>query len=652
MGKKLSRLKFTVKQLVLKKYQEFRNQDNNITAGTPTSTGDIDYDLYLAASNDNVQHVERLLKMGANGLKPHGDRELTSLHVCISSKCVARIVSSLPLSTLNHLNDIRDDRGNTPIHSAAKSNRVDTLLCLIECGFDLNCQNNAGRTAARVAENHTWSDLSLLINQLNTGQCWCGGTEDNFDLEPICQMYLKIYSWKETCEDVWDFISIQKKEDFRDSFELEKKLRPLLKAQEERKRWANERKEAENKSGGKSEEGPNFDSVLANALKEMEKFDIEQKRRERAERAGIEYIPRNYDSSDDEDCGGSAPLKKGQKESLTKRISNLEKKITELKDQTRWRVINNSIGFPIDLQYAANDIVKQSLALHIRIGCPSREYVCKGCQKHIKLSNRDHHIKQVCYKTAVNECPQCKKQIKKVLLKNHIKNVCLAREWVTCPNIDDSCEFGEHFCGKEMKSRDLRKHMKLECQYRRKKCSHCKKILLFKNYNDHLVHECDDRMMKCVVDGCTRAFRKISEKEFLKRHMKNHLQKKINEWTSGDVSYWLNQTFPFFGDFLLLKYKKSILLHNIDGKKLKAYQKPNELRSKLLMKILKMPEDHAFTVCEAVVGRTPKEERWAENPKVVRLGAYLSRDVKEAVKRDRDQKYKVVVHRSDEMMYR
>ena len=51
MGKKLSRLKFNVKQLVLKKYQEFRNQDNNITAGTPTSTGDIDYDLYLAASN-------------------------------------------------------------------------------------------------------------------------------------------------------------------------------------------------------------------------------------------------------------------------------------------------------------------------------------------------------------------------------------------------------------------------------------------------------------------------------------------------------------------------------------------------------------------------------------------------------------------------
>ena len=159
MGKRYSRFTFKAKHFILERYQELlvkwhtRNGDDYVrpfvTSTTLPSSGDIDYDLYQAASNDNHVHVEKLLKLGANGLAPQGDHDLTSLHVCMSAKCVARIVASFPRPILRHLEKIVDDRGNTPIHAAAQSNRVDALLCLVECGFDLAQTNNAGRTHPR-----------------------------------------------------------------------------------------------------------------------------------------------------------------------------------------------------------------------------------------------------------------------------------------------------------------------------------------------------------------------------------------------------------------------------------------------------------------------------------------------------------------------
>ena len=680
MGNRYSRFTFKAKHLLLEQYQELlvkwhtRNGDDYVrpfvTSTTlPPSSGDIDYDLYQAASNDNHMHVEKLLKMGANGLAPQGDHDLTSLHVCMSAKCVARIVASFPRPIHRNLKALVDDRGNTPIHAAAQSNRVEALLCLVECGFDLAQTNNAGRTASRVAKTHTYHELSRLIDKLLTGSCWCN-SDNGFDIEKYCQLYLQIYSYREACEDVFDFISNQKKEDQRDAFGLEKKLKPLLESQEERTRQANEKKQEEQHQI-EQEGGPDFNTTLAKALKEMALFDKEQKRREAAERAGLEYVPkaaRNDDSSDDEDGGGGGESgesgKSGEsgggggsgskknirsKESLKTRIKNLQTQIDTLTDATRWRVQNNSLGFPLDTQQAMNDVIQSSLALHVRLGCPTKEYRCQGCSKNVKVSNKETHDDKECTE-ALEECPQCKMNIKKRMLANHMKYVCLAREWVFCPNSDDQTGFGSTNCGKEMKSQDLRKHMKLECQFRKKKCLKCKQVVIFKDYKKHVKDECEDRCINCVVQGCSRTFHRTSEMEIIERHERKHLQKNIGLWTSGDVGFWLEKSFPFFGDFLMLNYKKKIIAHNVDGNTLKGYVQPQELRSKLFMKLIGMPEDHAYTVSEAIVGRTtPQDERWVEHPKVIRAGAYLSRDVKRNIlamqKEQRHNKYSVVLRK-------
>ena len=626
MGKKFSRVKFELTQLVQQKYQGWihRNDDSYESSNT-ASTGDIDYDLYLAASRDNVPRVEQLLKLGADGLAPQGDRDLTALHVCMSAPVVARICGSLPRYKLKNLDQIVDDRGNSPLHAAAQSNRVETLLCLIECGFDLSSTNNAGRTPSRVAYNHTFEELHRLIDQLVSGKCWCGDltSTPKFDLERSCQLYLQIYSYREVCEDVFAFISDQKTDDTNDANELEKKLKPLLEAQEERKKWAREKKEKE-EAEAKSEKGLDINTVLAKALKDMAAFDKEQRLRAAAEEGGFEYVPkedRDSESDDsDEDATKSSP--KSKKESVKTRIANLQKKLNEITDPARWRAFDNVLGFPRDLKAAAESILLPSLALHVRLGCPTQEYICPGCSNRILLIHKEHHTLKEC-KEAFEQCSMCKADVKKKLLKNHQKHICLAREWVNC--LHDGC-------GQELKSTDLRKHMKLDCSFRKKKCKFCQHLIVHKEYKDHEQNHCEDRCIPCVVVGCTRTFHQRSEQELIRRHEKKHLQDTIEQWTPGMVGFWLEQHFPFFGDFLLLKYQKNVLRHGITGRALSKYVDSKDLREKVFMKLIGMPEDHAYTVCEAIVGRTtPEEERWAEHPKKVRAGAFLSREVRMSI---------------------
>ena len=633
MGKKLSRLKYQATELVVRKYEEWKGNDDidratNNDAVTsfdpnkvPKSSGDVDVDLYKAAFSDNVIWVEKLLKLGADGLAPQGEYDLTSLHVCMSARVAARIVASLPKITRDSgLKKIRDSRGNTPLHSAARSNRQEALLCLIECGFDIQWKNDAGRTAARVAFTYNNIDTSNLLNKLATGHCWCG---EEFDLEEACQLYLNIYSYREICQDVYSYIMDQKKEDMRDELELRKKLNPLLQSQAERKAWAAERKQEATKEQG----GTDIKGALATAMKAMEKFDREMKRQEAAERAGLEYKPPEDDDSDEDGPASPKSSKKssgGKKEktqSLKVRIKKLEKELEIISDPARWRATCNSLGFPHDITEAAQSLVAPSLALHVRIGCPTRSYICEWCQEEIMRQHEEVHVKTECQES-MEKCPQCTGMVKIRLLKHHIKNECLAREWVFCPNL----------CGKEMRSKEMRKHMAMQCELRKKKCRSCGELCIFKHFDRHQMTDCIDHLVPCKVIGCERQFHIKSDAKWIVLHQKAHLQKHVELWSPGETAFWFEHTFPFFGDFLLSNYKKRIIAKNINGKVLIKKNRSKDLRQKILMKVIGMPEDHAYTVSEAIMGKAPADERWAEHPKRVRVGAFLSENVRQDVR--------------------
>jgi hypothetical protein len=424
----------------------------------------------------------------------------------------------------------------------------------------------------------------------------------------------------------------QKTEDMHAELELKKKLSPLLESHAERKRWEKEQKEEAAKEQG----GTDIRGALAKAMKEMEIFDREMKRREAAERAGLEYVPKKGepgedDSDNDSDNGdttaspNTSPLpgkrKIGpKKESLKSRIKALEAAIAVVTNPARWRACDNLLDFPHDIQASAASLILPSLALHIRVGCSGRKYKCKWCDELVMQTGEEQHMKNEC-RESNDVCSQCNGPVKRRLMKRHMKKECLARPWVFCPND----------CEKEMKSSDLRKHMKLECPNRKKRCKFCKEIVLFQHYELHLVSDCSDRIAPCVVQGCDRTFHEKSDHYLVEMHQHAHLQKEVKRWTMGEVAYWLEMTFPFFGDFLLLQYKRAIVEKNITGKKLLKPSSAKELR-RLLMKNIGMPEDHAYTVTEAVVGRAPADERWAEHPKKLRAGAYLSQDIRSGVR--------------------
>ena len=216
-------------------------------AGRPLvpTTGDIDEDLYNAAMADDISTVDRLIKAGGDPLATL-DFDLTSFHVCMSAAVVARLTKGLPKRAREHLSSVRDSRGNTPVHTCARSNRQDAALGLIECGFDLQLKNDAGRTPAQVARSFHFYNTARILDRLANCACWCGV---DFDLEDSMQLYMKIYAFREPVIEVYSYLSDQKLVDMEEEAEIRKKLNPLLESREERKQWeANKEKEKKKKA--------------------------------------------------------------------------------------------------------------------------------------------------------------------------------------------------------------------------------------------------------------------------------------------------------------------------------------------------------------------------------------------------------------------
>ena len=80
---------------------------------------------------------------------------------------------------------------------------------------------------------------------------------------------------------------------------------------------------------------------------------------------------------------------------------------------------------------------------------------------------------------------------------------------------------------------------------------------------------------------------------------------------------------------MLKQYCRRIELHQVTGKRLKASENSQDLR-RLLKKAVGMPEDHAYTCVEVLSGRS-QVETFAEFPKRVRAGAFVSQNVRDGV---------------------
>ena len=164
-------------------------------AGRPLvpTTGDIDEDLYNAAMADDISTVDRLIKAGGDPLATFGDFDLTSFHVCMSAAVAARLTKGCLDAPESICPVWRDSRGNTPVHTCARSNRQDAALGLIECGFDLQLKNDAGRTPAQVARSFHFYNTARILDRLRTARA---GVE-LIDLEDSMQLYMKIYAFRE-----------------------------------------------------------------------------------------------------------------------------------------------------------------------------------------------------------------------------------------------------------------------------------------------------------------------------------------------------------------------------------------------------------------------------------------------------------------------
>ena len=579
------------------------------------TTGDVDEDLYNASQRDDVGVVEKLLKRGADALASFGDSEATSFHVCMSAAVAARLTKSLSRRVQEDLSSIRDSRGNTPLHTAARSNRLDALLGLIECGFDISLENDAGRTPAKVARCYHFETIARILEKLGSKRCWC--SEESFDLEDSMQLYMKIYSFREPVICVFEHLADQKQEDMLEERNIRKKLKPLLESREERKQWEKKEEEEKTKDSSNGEEA--ILDLVSKAFKDLEK-DLKR----------LEKIEKGLDDSDTDDQSSKKGNKKG-KESLSVRIKTLEKELATKTDPGRWRAYKNTLGFPQDIQGYAEALIVPSLALHIRMGdgCPNRTYICKWCQKEVKLTNEEEHVRHTCSEAKI-PCKKCNVSVVKRFMRSHLKNDCVGREWIVCPK-----------CNIELRGKELSKHLKRECSERKKKCRFCQKVVLLREYDRHGETDCEDTVEQCNVYGCPAKFRKKSQRDLAIRHERMHLQKEVGKWSAAEVSYWLQTKFPFFGDFQLQQYCRRIQMNDVTGRKLKDAESNSDLR-RLLKKAVGMPEDHTYTCVEALSGKS-QVETLAQFPKRIRAGAFVSSEVLAGVSKwdkKRDLKWK------------
>ncbi len=579
-------------------------------AAAGATTGDIDEDLFEAAKKDDVRRVERLLRMGANPLEDFGDLEKTAFHVCMSAAVASRLTKSLPGSVQEDLSEIRDGRGNTPLHAAAANNRTDALLGLVECGFDITWTNDAGRTPEHTARVYHWDDVARLLHCLAARKCWC-----EIDLEKQMQLYLQVYSYREPCFILYGHLSDQKREDMEEEREIRKKLNPLLESRDERKRWAAEKEAEKAKLNGGE---PDIHDMIAKAMRDTDKMMRRQARRDRGEDVDE---PDSADGSDS-DSEDEAPRNKRsggkKKESLKVRIKNLEAKLAEVTNPGRWRAFENTMGYPQDVQDSAEALIVPALAMHLRVGggCPGRVMECRWCHAIVPIADEQEHVTTLC-PFAKQPCDACGVPVANNMLAQHKKVDCLSREWVHCPN-----------CHVELRSAELRSHLKRSCSERKQRCRYCRAVVRVRLYLEHQKNECPDTLVKCPVRGCDDVWYHCkSQADLARRHERAHLQKHWRKWTPEEVEFWLQRTFPFFGDFLLRAYGQRIVDNRISGKQLHSFRNDVLLR-RMLQKVVGMPEDHAYTTAEAILGRTTAaDEMGVERPKKTRAGAYLNASV-------------------------
>ena len=235
----------------------------------------------------------------------------------------------------------------------------------------------------------------------------------------------------------------------------------------------------------------------------------------------------------------------------------------------------------------------------------------------MRCTDEGTHIKIDCSEARI-PCDACQMPVIKRFMLSHKKNDCTQREWIKCKR-----------CGCSLKSKQLSLHLKTQCSERKKRCRFCQQIVLLREYDLHAENDCIDTVECCKVAGCPAKFRKLSQAEHALRHERMHLQKEFDKWTAAEVSFWLRKSFPFFGDFMLKQYCRRIELHQVSGKRLKSSESNEDLR-RLLKKAVGMPEDHAYTCVEVLSGKS-QVETFAEHPKRVRAGAFVSQSVRDGV---------------------
>ena len=125
------------------------------------------------------------------------------------------------------------------------------------------------------------------------------------------------------------------------------------------------------------------------------------------------------------------------------------------------------------------------------------------------------------------------------------------------------------------------------------------------------------------------SFRRQTEHRQLCNHENSHLQKRVGDWSSEELAFWLKKTFPFFGDDMLERYTLRVISNKVTGKLVRNCREPTKLR-RLLKHVCGMSDDHAATTMEAmgVPAFMQPSLDVCDQPKPFRAGVFLDARIK------------------------